>query len=52
MVMVIVKLLLGEHHRLRGWQAVEANSPGLKTIAFRVRFGRIADLGKLSFHPK
>jgi hypothetical protein len=31
MVMVIVELL-GEHHRLRGWQVVKANSPRLKTI--------------------
>jgi hypothetical protein len=43
MVMVIVKILLGEHHRLRGWQAVKANSPRLKAIPFRVRFVRIAD---------
>jgi hypothetical protein len=50
--MVIVRLHLGEHHRLRGWQAVEANSPRLKTIPFRVRFVRIADLGKLGFHLK
>jgi hypothetical protein len=26
-VMVIVRLLLGQNHRLRGWQAVKANSP-------------------------
>src|ERR1700722_14655119 len=26
MVMVIVRLLLGQNHRLRGWQAVKANS--------------------------
>jgi hypothetical protein len=32
MVMVIVTLLLGENHRLRGWYAVEANSPRLKTL--------------------
>src|SRR4030095_7404483 len=31
MVMVIVRLLLGENHRLRGWLAVKANSPRLKT---------------------
>jgi hypothetical protein len=45
-----VRLLLGENHRLRGWQAVKANSPRLKTIPFRVRFVRIADLCKLKFH--
>jgi hypothetical protein len=39
MVMVIVRLLLGEHHRLRGWQAVEANSPRLKTIVRWSRMG-------------
>jgi hypothetical protein len=50
MVMVIVRLLLGENHRLRGWQAVKANSPGLKTIPFGVRFVRMADLCKLKFH--
>jgi hypothetical protein len=32
MVMVIAELLLGDHHRLRGRQAVKANSPRLKTI--------------------
>src|SRR4051794_7185697 len=32
----------GENHRLRGWQVVKANSPGLKTIPFRVQFVRIA----------
>jgi AhpD family alkylhydroperoxidase len=37
MVMVIVKLLLGQDHRLWGWQAVRANSPGLKTTTFLVR---------------
>jgi hypothetical protein len=37
MVIVIVRLLLGQNHRLRGWQAVKANSPRLKTIPFRVR---------------
>ena len=47
MVMVIVRLLLGENHRLRGWQTVKANSPRLKTIPFGVRFFRIADLCKL-----
>jgi hypothetical protein len=50
MVMVIVRLLLGENHRLRGWQAVKANSPGLKTIPFGVRFVCMADLCKLKFH--
>ena len=50
--MVIVRLLLGENHRLRGWQTVKANSPRLKTIPFGVRFFRIADLGKLRFHRK
>jgi hypothetical protein len=42
MVMVIVVFLPGEHHRMRGWQAVKANLPGLKTIPFRVRFLRMA----------
>jgi hypothetical protein len=32
MVMVIAMLLLGENHRLQGWQAVKASSTGLKTI--------------------
>jgi hypothetical protein len=30
MVMVIVRLRLGENHRLRGWLAVKATSPRLK----------------------
>jgi hypothetical protein len=47
MVIVIVKLLAGEHPRLWGRQAVKANSPRLKTIPFRVRPVGIADLGKL-----
>jgi hypothetical protein len=38
MVMVIERLLLGQNHRLRCGQAVEASSPGLKTISLRVRF--------------
>jgi hypothetical protein len=38
MVMVIVKLLLGENHRLRDWQAVKVNSPRLKTIPSCVGF--------------
>jgi hypothetical protein len=38
MMMVIVRLLLGENHRLRGSQAVKANSPRLKTTPFHVRF--------------
>ena len=48
--MVIVRLLLGQNHRLRGWLAVTANSPRLKTIPFRVQFVRITDLCKLIFH--
>src|SRR3954447_6638944 len=42
MIMVIVRHLLGQNHRLRGWQAVKANSPRLKTTPFHVRFGRRA----------
>jgi hypothetical protein len=38
MVMLIVSLFLGENHRQRGWQAVKAISPRLKTIPFRVQF--------------
>jgi hypothetical protein len=48
MVMVIVRLLLGEDHRLRGWLAVKATSPRLKTTPFHARFVRIADLCKLN----
>ena len=33
----IVRLRLGENHRLRGWLAVKANSPRLKTTPFHVR---------------
>jgi hypothetical protein len=50
MMMVIVKLLLGKNHRLRGWQAVKASSPRLKAILFRIRFAGISDLCKLKFH--
>jgi transposase len=41
MVMVIVRLLLGENHRLQSGQAVKTNSPRLKTTPFHVRFKRI-----------
>jgi hypothetical protein len=50
MVMVIVWLLLGENHRLRGRQAAETTSPKLKTTPFRVQFVRVVELCKLKFH--
>src|SRR5262245_48539555 len=50
MMMVIVRLLLGENHRLRGWQVVKANSPRLKTILFRVRFVRIPRASRRTRH--
>jgi hypothetical protein len=40
-----VRLLLGQNHRLRGWHAVKANSPRLKTTPFHVRFVREAGAG-------
>jgi hypothetical protein len=38
MVMAIVGLLLGQNHRPRCGQDVEARSPRLRTISFRDRF--------------
>jgi hypothetical protein len=43
MVMVIVRFLIGENHRLRDWQAVEVNAPRLEMIPFRARFARMTD---------
>ena len=42
MVMVIVRLLLGQNHRLRGWQAVRANDPS------STQLGSSSALGTLS----